>query len=316
MSDYEESHKSAFETAASTESNIEAASQNISTVQSEVAGIKTIVGQQNEDIENIFSKMTGVRENARFMESSSNHIISNMRLQSGKVVKVRSKIESSFSGAQSLSNSHNRIIAGHDSAYPPWVYLLEGESRGRSIEVINEIANPTGMDVDFYPSQWSEIYPALLDRKIDIILNVGWPNEQIDTERVRATAPYDHFETTLFLKKEDLEKLGEISPDDLEGKKICAQKGSYTDQDLHGTGCTVEYVNNDIQGFVKLVWNKVFAVATDRRVGEYISEQFFDGQIVPASQPLGRTDVVILCGKDNSELFSAIEAQLKPIGPE
>ena len=92
------------------------------------------------------------------------------------------------------------IIAGHDSAYSPWVYLLEGESRGRSIDVIRDIADRTGSEVDFYPSQWSEIYPALLDRKIDIILNVGWPNDGIDTDRVKATSPYDHFETTLFVK--------------------------------------------------------------------------------------------------------------------
>jgi methyl-accepting chemotaxis protein len=311
ISEYEDAHKNASETAASTETNLESTTKSINIVQNEVDSIKSIVGQQSNDIEAIFSKMAGVRENASFMESSSNHIITNMSLQQEKVQKVQDRVEKSDSQQDAGRRGSSTIVAGHDSAYPPWVYLHEGESRGRSIDVMNDIASRLGLQVEYYSNQWANVYPALLDEKIDVVLNVGWPNDQIDTGKVIATSPYDHFETTLFIKKEDYEKRGKIDLSEVEGKAVTAQSGSYTDQDLAATGCVIEYVDNDIQAFVKLIWNKVFAVATDRRVGEYISKQFFEGEIVPASDPLGKKDVVIICRRDNRELYEKIEQQLQ-----
>ncbi len=314
LSEYEKIQRDASEAAASTENNLESTTQSIDTVLNEVDSIKTIVGHQTEEIETMFSKMAGVRENVLFMESSSNKIVKNMNLQQNKVQNMQTKTENRFSARDSRKKDQSSIIVGHDSAYPPWVYLEDGESRGVSIDVVKDIAGKLSIDVDFYPNQWVNVYPALLNKKIDLVVNVGWPNDQIDTQQVIATSPYEHFETTLFIKREDYEKReGDIEVQELDGKKVTAQRGSYTDQDLAETGCEIEYVDNDIQAFVKLIWNKVYAVATDRRVGEHISEVFFENELVPASDPLGKTEVVMICRRDSNRLYEQIEEALKEL---
>ena len=312
LSEYEKMQRNASEVATSTENDLESTTRSIDTVLHEVGSIKTIVGHQSEEIETMFSEMVGVRKNVLFMESSSNKIVKNMKLQQNEVQKTQTTLEDRFFVQDGAHKRHDTITVGHDSAYPPWVYLENGESKGVSIDAVTDIAGTLSLDVDYYPNQWARVYPALLNEKIDVVVNVGWPNDQIDTQKVIATSPYEHFETTLFIRKEDYEnRENDISVQELEGKTVSAQSGSYVDQDLVDTGCEIEYVDNDIQAFVKLIWNKVYAVATDRRVGEYISQLFFESEIVPASEPLGKTAVVMICRRDSYRLYEQIEEALK-----
>jgi polar amino acid transport system substrate-binding protein len=76
--------------------------------------------------------------------------------------------------------------------FTPWVFKdKSGELVGFEIDVARRLAEEMGVEVEFVPTQWSGIIPALLTGKFDVIIG----GMGITTERalkVNFTIPYDY----------------------------------------------------------------------------------------------------------------------------
>ncbi len=297
---------------------LKASNEMLETVDIEIGQIKDLVRNQSQNTDEIYKEISGVNDMAKFNTSSSNHIISNMENQSMIMDDVSSIVkeaglfvqrqEEKLSGEGIIKRELALLTVGHDVAYPPWVYLSGGRAEGISVDIMRKIGESLDNKLEFFGDQWGSIYPALLEKKLDIVLNVGWPNDFLKDEPVFVSNAYASFETTIFCLKSKLPESGSITQAALAGKRIAVQRGSYVDQDVNKLGCEIIHVENDIQGIVQLIWEKVDGIATDRKVGNYISQKFFKGDIVPATTGLGRKDVVCLLRNDLEELREQINA--------
>jgi hypothetical protein len=80
------------------------------------------------------------------------------------------------------------------------------------------------------------------------------------------------------------------------------QRGEFHAPFLALFSCEIVEYENDIQSMVNHIWNRVDAVCVEREVGKFLSKRFFQEDIVPVSESLGKKDVVLLFRKDNEEL--------------
>ena len=85
---------------------------------------------------------------------------------------------------ETLTNDEELWIAEHPGVkvgimadWPPFNKVdANGDSEGISVEIIAAIAEQTGLDIKLVPGQWKDIYPRLVDKDIDALMDVT-PNE-------------------------------------------------------------------------------------------------------------------------------------------
>ncbi len=99
--------------------------------------------------------------------------------------------------------------------------------------------------------------------------------------------------------------------DFLNGKKIAAQKGSYTIEELKNYDCEIFPVVNEIEGLSKLIWKQVDGIITDKQVGNYLSHKYFQDEIVAVTDTYKEMNVVMVLHKSNVELRDKINSALE-----
>ena len=106
----------------------------------------------------------------------------------------------------------NGVLRVGMSTFVPWAMRdKEGELIGFEIDVATELAKDMGVEVEFVPTAWDGIIPALLAGKFDVIIG----GMTITPERnltVNFTAPYAHSSLGVMANKELAEGL--TWPDD------------------------------------------------------------------------------------------------------
>ena len=202
-----------------------------------------------------------------------------------------------FSLITRASGENQVFRIGHDTAYPPWAHIENGLPSGFSVEYTKSLLRNSGKDADFRGGQWSELYSKLISGNLDLLLNVGWPNDFFAEEPVIASKPYSRFNISLFSTGD-----GNRSVEDFRGKKVAVQRGSFAEDIARKAHFDYQLFDNDIQGMVQLLWNNVEAVATEERVGEYISESLFMGKIRKTGDVLASLDVVYLFAGKSVEM--------------
>ncbi|MEN8686469.1 MAG: transporter substrate-binding domain-containing protein, partial [Desulfuromonadales bacterium] len=85
----------------------------------------------------------------------------------------------------------NRMRVGF-STFVPWAMKdKQGGYTGYEIEVARQLAKDMGVEVDFVPTKWSGIIPALLTGKFDIIIGgMGITPER--NLKVNFSDPYEY----------------------------------------------------------------------------------------------------------------------------
>lgn len=227
--------------------------------------------------------------------TESNNILRN-KLSDSIIPPILSEVE----------KSHSLIKVGHDLAYPPWAYLHQGESTGLSVDYCHNIMKTGRVRMEFEAGQWAELLEKLNTGEIDIIANVGWPNKSLEKGPYCTTEPYANFDVCYFQSQELDENKDEYS--------VYSQKGSFASDFISPDVKSRGGEENDILNFVQLVWNKTDRVITERRVGEYISKNYFADQIEAEKSSRGTLDVVFICHQRNRELKDELNIIIRKLG--
>ncbi len=318
LEEYEKIKNTVHNRVVSTEEELSRSFDSLQMVDSEIKAINDLVHKQSAGTGEIFSQVSQVNSSAKLLAYSSRHIISNLNNQSNIINEIDNEAETirRYADAQEkklislnvLKRDKSIIRIGHDVAYPPWVYITGGKSAGLSVEVVKELFAKLESKTAFQANQWETIVTSLLENKIQLILNVGWPNEFFSDKPVIATLPYAQFEVQVFFSKQRMNGLLPLT--ELKGKKIAVQKGSYVVEYMKKYGCRIIEVENDVQGIVQLIWQKIDGIVTEKQVGNYLSKKFFQGDIIPATDVLDRLDVVFVLHEDNTKLRDSINEML------
>ena len=118
--------------------------------------------------------------------------------------------------------ANNRgIKVGIMADWPPFNKVSpNGKSQGISAEIIEAVAEQTGLHLDFVPGAWKDIYPQLVDQEIDVLMDVTPKESRLPL--MNFTTPYLSIPHAIIAQK----TTGHIANEaDLEGKTIALEKG-------------------------------------------------------------------------------------------
>ncbi|HCM25383.1 MAG: hypothetical protein A2Z99_03320 [Treponema sp. GWB1_62_6] len=278
--------------------------------------VELLSREQTADSGRLSDRLRELAASAAFVNASSSHATAGLESGSAIMEGALNFVGKSRASRRGVDRAAaGTIVVGHDVSYPPWVYLDHGKSAGLSIDYMKDIARRAALDVEFRGDLWENVRKEFEAGGVDAVLNAGWPNPAFGRDAALPTRTYATFRASIFGLKSGGGKPGRAtSCSDLGGRKIAVQRGSYVDQLLAGTGCEFLYIENDIQGMVELLWERVDGVATETRVGEYLSRRFFSGSVVAVDEFPVAMDVVMLVRPSNPGLRDTLNAAIERKG--
>jgi len=296
----------------------------ISTVKEEFSKISLGIFEECEKTSRIAERINGQVSKAKIMADSSGYILSSLEYQKDLSQDLVNYIASEEEEIESLKSAYiiedlyedvvKRVVfAGHDSAYPPWTFLQKGIPQGISIDSFKRLTASLGYSPELLSGQWSSLFPALLEGKLDCLLNAGWPNSFFDNQPVIPSLPYAAFQVRIFMHKGLVKERLPLKPSFFAGKRVAAQRGSYVRTYIEPFGAEVLEYDNDIQGMISHIWGKTAAIITEERVGKYLSKRFFREDIIPVTESLGQLDVVMLFHRNSEQLRNTFNGGLERI---
>ncbi|HUX40755.1 MAG TPA: methyl-accepting chemotaxis protein [Rectinemataceae bacterium] len=293
----------------------------LATAAGRISQVKGLSAEEAASSNALVAKVANLSTDVRFLNASSAHMRSGMATEmsllgdfAAEIAKIRESASDETPDAKAdeaggVGKDGARLVnVGHDVTYPPWVQLERGESAGLSVELFAKIGAQAGLRASFVGDEWERVMKAFERGDLDLLLNVGWPNEAFDKVEVIPTIPYESFAVRVFAHSA---RRSDGRDFDLREKRIAVQRGSYVDQVLKSKGCELVYIENDLHGMVQLIWEEVDGVATEARVGEYLSKKFFGGAVIPVTGVLGQKDVVMLVHAGAVELKERLDAAIR-----
>gem|GEM_PF-1591407 len=207
-----------------------------------------------------------------------------------------------------LRTKANEVFVGHDDAFPPWVYVEDGESKGISVEFAKKAATNMGLELIVVGRPWSKIHEMLKKHLLDVVLNVGWPNPALSSEGFLASKPYAQFKLVIFGKPGK-----RVGLSDLKGLKVGTIEGGIgrSLEVLKNAGAKVVEYLSDLESFDDLSAGKLDYVLCEQEVGRYISEKFFEGAFTPVSNPVETMDVVVLVHPSRPDLVELLNKYIE-----
>lgn len=313
---YDQVHHALNSKADSTREDLDTTKTSLTEIERNMGMTAESLDRQRVDLDLISTSVLKLGRSMALLNATSNHIINNIDYQNDIIDKIKGKgsmfynlteDQTLLSAKLNFSKGAGSLLyAGHDIAYPPWVYIENGKSAGISIDMLEKINKTLNATLKFIPQQFEVIIDKLINREIQIILNVGWPNDFLKNKPVIATVPYAVFEPVAFIHRTGTADMAEYEPGFIKGKRVAVQRGSYAVEAVEAYSCDIVFVENDIEGIAKLIWKQVDAIVTEKEVGKYLSNKYFQNEIVAVTTPYKRLDVVMVLNEEEVELRDRI----------
>jgi ABC-type amino acid transport substrate-binding protein len=168
------------------------------------------------------------------------------------------------------------VAVAHDTSFPPYEWVENGNSTGFNVEVVKAVIEKMGLKVEFRPDVWANVLASVKVRKADAILSV-----EIEDEKKKSydfSDSYASFGSTLFVKAEDTTIQ---SLKDLDKKVVAGQKDSYEILYVRKTYPAIQpYMTEDPMDAMQSVLNdKAAGCVVDKQVGLHLINQNFPGKL-------------------------------------
>ncbi|MGB5424925.1 MAG: transporter substrate-binding domain-containing protein [Desulfobacterales bacterium] len=137
------------------------------------------------------------------------------------------KIQQELTGESTIENALKRgVLRVGISTFVPWAMKDKtGKLIGFEIDVANRLAQDTGVKIEFVPTKWAGIIPALLTGKFDVIIGgMGiLPQRNL---KVNFTIPYDYSGMSIVAHKQQAAGFKSLEEFNRSEVKIAARLGS------------------------------------------------------------------------------------------
>ncbi|RKX45945.1 MAG: hypothetical protein DRP27_02780 [Thermotogae bacterium] len=285
-----------------------------------VESVSTAIGAIIEQSEERTSSLKEVTSQLDFVVEDMKATIERLQGLMDNFTRLREEIISVEESIAELSDivierrrlhmKANEVFVGHDDAFPPWVYVEDGEPKGISVEFAKKAAANMGLNLTVVGRPWSKIHEMLKRHLLDVALNVGWPNPALSSEGFLASKPYAQFKLVIFGNPGK-----RVSLSDLKGLKIGTIKGGIgrSLEILKNAGAKVVEYLSDLESFDDLSAGKLDYVLCEQEVGKYISDKFFEGAFAPVSNPVETMDVVILVHPSRPDLVELFNKYIESV---
>lgn len=109
--------------------------------------------------------------------------------------------------------------------YPPIAFRRDGQLVGVEPDLARKLGQELPTKITFVTLEWEELWPALRDKKIDVVMS-GVSITERRSELVRFTDPYLRVGQMALIRKADMTKLSEPSAMNQEGRRVGVEKNT------------------------------------------------------------------------------------------
>ena len=193
------------------------------------------------------------------------------------------------------------------STFVPWAMRnKQGELIGFEIDVAKRLAADSGWKVEFVPTAWDGIIPALLAKKFDVIIG-GMSITEERAKSVLFTTPYSHSGVQVAANKELAEGFTQFSDFNSRKVKIAARRGAFTVQVARETfpKAKILQFDDDAQAFQEVLNGNAYAVIASSPKPEHEVIKHHDVLFLPFSERLskGNEAFAVRLGEDDKKAF-------------
>ncbi|EEZ86166.1 conserved hypothetical protein [Vibrio harveyi 1DA3] len=193
------------------------------------------------------------------------------------------------------------------STFVPWAMRnKQGELIGFEIDVAKRLAADTGLKVEFVPTAWDGIIPALLAKKFDVIIG-GMSITPERSKSVLFTEPYSHSGVQVAANKELAAGFSEFSDFDSRRVKIAARRGAFTVQVARETfpKAKILQFDDDAQAFQEVLNGNAHAVIASSPKPEHEAIKHADKLFIPFTERLskGNEAFAVRLGEEDKKAF-------------
>ena len=234
MSSYREKHIEVADKIKEEDADIRATLEGLIDAGRSLQDVTSLVEQQSKSTKEVVNHISSAAESVdQVIEQSKNVNVTSDEINEN-ASKLKTVVNDQFEQVMELEKTtaksllpgrQKELKVAHDNAFPPWVYVKEGQSRGISVDIITHLATELGYELKLTGATWASIFPLLTERRFDIILNAGWPNPYFDNFPIIASRPYAIFETVIFKKVDSEEEVGQVGLNDLKRQKGWCETG-------------------------------------------------------------------------------------------
>ncbi len=176
----------------------------------------------------------------------------------------------------------NRLRVGF-STFVPWAMKSkQGDFIGFEIDVARRLAEDMGVEVEFVPTKWSGIIPALLTGKFDIIIGgMGITPER--NLKVNFTRPYEHSGMSLLAHSKRAGARSSLEQFDTPGTVVVARIGTTAAMaaEKYLPKATVRLFDDEGQALQELLNGRADALVASQPFPEFQALKYPDRVYLP-----------------------------------
>ncbi len=193
------------------------------------------------------------------------------------------------------------------STFVPWAMRdKQGELIGFEIDVAKRLAADSGWKVEFVPTAWDGIIPALLASKFDVIIG-GMSITEERAKSVLFTTPYSHSGVQVAANKILAKGFSQLSDFDSRRVNIAARRGAFTVQIARETfpKAKILQFDDDAQAFQEVLNGNAHAVIASSPKPEQEVIKHRDLLFLPFTKRLskGNEAFAVRLGEEDKKAF-------------
>lgn len=214
------------------------------------------------------------------------------------------------STADTKNGIPSKIVVGLDDSFPPMGFRSdEDKIIGFDIDMANEMAKRMGVEIEYMPTEWSGVIPALNSKKFDVIISAMSVTEERKKE-IAFSNPYILEKQVIVVKKDNTSI---NSSDDLKDKIVGVQLGSTSAEaiaPIRNTMKEVKEYDKNTEALQDLAIGRLDAVAVDELVARYYIKEHNDKYRV-VEKEISKEPIAIGLRKEDTALIAKFNETLK-----
>ncbi len=180
----------------------------------------------------------------------------------------------------------NRVIRVGMSTFVPWAMKdKQGRLIGFEIDVAKKLAHDMGVKVEFIPTSWSGIIPALLTGKFDVIIG-GMGITPKRNLKVNFTIPYDFSGMSMVASKLKAKGFSTLADFNKKNVTIAVRMGTTAEMSARKfmPNAKLKLFDNESQALQELVLGRVYAVVSSAPMPVFFALKYPDRLFIPLKE--------------------------------
>ncbi len=231
---------------------------------------------------------------------------------SGKVAEVQVK--------ESLLDTISRrgVLKVGLSTFVPWAMNdKNGQLIGFEVDVARRLAEDMGVDIEFIPTKWSGIIPALLTGKFDVIIG-GMGIRPDRNLKVNFSIPYDYSGMSIVASKEKAGGFDSLEVFNSKGVVIAARIGTTAAAAAEKYMPLAEkrLFDDESQAIQELLTGRAHAVIASAPMPAYQSIKYSDKLFLPLEDTFTKEPIGFALQKGDYDLLNYFNSWIRVVDAE